>query len=34
MYPPLRDRKDDIPLLAGAFLNEFAQDNAKAYRRF
>lgn len=32
--PPLRDRKDDIPLLAGAFLNEFAQDNAKNIEGF
>lgn len=28
--PPLRERKDDIPLLAGSFLNEFASDNNKA----
>lgn len=27
--PPLRERKDDIPLLAGAFLREFAEDNGK-----
>lgn len=27
--PPLRERKDDIPLLAGAFLKEFATDNGK-----
>lgn len=32
--PPLRERKDDIPLLAGAFLNEFAQDNGKAIDGF
>ncbi|MCL2441376.1 MAG: sigma-54 dependent transcriptional regulator [Treponema sp.] len=27
--PPLRERKDDIPLLAGAFLKEFAEENGK-----
>jgi len=27
--PPLRERKEDIPLLASAFLREFAQENAK-----
>jgi len=27
--PPLRERKDDIPLLAAAFLGEFASDNGK-----
>jgi len=27
--PPLRERKDDIPLLAAAFLREFAQENGK-----
>lgn len=27
--PPLRDRKDDIPLLVAAFLDEFAKDNDK-----
>jgi len=27
--PPLRERKDDIPLLAAAFLKEFAQENGK-----
>jgi DNA-binding NtrC family response regulator len=32
--PPLRDRKDDIPLLAGAFLREFADDNGKAITGF
>ncbi|MEM7012921.1 MAG: sigma-54 dependent transcriptional regulator [Verrucomicrobiota bacterium] len=30
--PPLRDRKEDIVLLADAFLKEFAQENAKPYR--
>ncbi len=28
--PPLRNRKDDIPLLATSFLNEFSQENEKA----
>jgi len=28
--PPLRERKDDIPLLATVFLNEFARENGKA----
>jgi len=27
--PPLRERKDDIPLLAAAFLKEFADENGK-----
>jgi len=27
--PPLRERKEDIPLLAQAFLKEFASENAK-----
>jgi len=27
--PPLRERKDDIPLLAGAFLREFSEENGK-----
>jgi DNA-binding NtrC family response regulator len=27
--PPLRERKDDIPLLAAAFLKEFALENGK-----
>ncbi len=27
--PPLRDRKDDIPLLVASFLEEFASDNGK-----
>ncbi|MCL2804720.1 MAG: sigma-54 dependent transcriptional regulator [Treponema sp.] len=27
--PSLRERKDDIPLLAASFLKEFAQENAK-----
>ncbi len=28
--PPLRERREDIPLLASAFLKEFAQENEKA----
>jgi DNA-binding NtrC family response regulator len=28
--PPLRERKDDIPLLITAFLREFARENGKA----
>jgi len=28
--PPLRERKEDIPLLAAAFVREFAQENNKA----
>lgn len=32
--PPLRERREDIPLLALAFLNEFAQDNAKDIQGF
>ena len=28
--PPLRERKEDIPLLAAAFLREFSQENGKA----
>ncbi|MBT3271656.1 MAG: sigma-54-dependent Fis family transcriptional regulator, partial [Spirochaetales bacterium] len=27
--PPLRERKEDIPLLSAAFLNQFAEENAK-----
>lgn len=27
--PPLRERKEDIPLLAAAFLQEFAEENGK-----
>jgi DNA-binding NtrC family response regulator len=32
--PPLRDRRDDIPLLAMAFLREFAQENGKKLEGF
>ncbi|MDC7220092.1 MAG: sigma-54 dependent transcriptional regulator [Spirochaetales bacterium] len=27
--PPLRERKDDIPLLASSFLNQFSEENEK-----
>jgi len=30
--PPLRERKEDIPLLVAAFLKSFAKDNAKPFR--
>lgn len=29
MLPPLRDRKEDIPLLAEHFINKYASDNGK-----
>jgi DNA-binding NtrC family response regulator len=29
LVPPLRERRDDIPLLAMSFLREFAQENGK-----
>jgi DNA-binding NtrC family response regulator len=29
LVPPLRERKDDLPLLIIAFLKEFAQENGK-----
>jgi DNA-binding NtrC family response regulator len=32
--PPLRERRDDIPLLAMAFLGEFAQENGKKIEGF
>jgi DNA-binding NtrC family response regulator len=32
--PPLRERKEDIPLLAAAFLAEFCQENGKPALRF
>lgn len=32
--PPLRDRKEDIPLLAQHFLHKFAQENQKAVTEF
>jgi len=30
--PPLRERKDDIPLLAASFLDEFAEENGKTIK--
>jgi len=32
--PPLRERREDIPLLSLAFLREFAQENGKDIRAF
>ena len=32
--PPLRERKEDIPLLAAAFLREFAAENGKTVEGF
>jgi len=32
--PPLRDRKEDIPLLVERFLEQFCKENAKPPRRF
>ena len=32
--PPLRERRDDIPLLAMAFLREFAEENGKKLEGF
>jgi DNA-binding NtrC family response regulator len=32
--PPLRERRDDIPLLAMAFLKEFSQENGKRIEGF
>ncbi|MCS7337614.1 MAG: sigma-54 dependent transcriptional regulator [Verrucomicrobiae bacterium] len=34
VLPPLRERASDIPLLANAFLREFAQENAKPVKGF
>src|SRR5580765_7229595 len=34
LLPPLRERKEDIPLLAQTFLKEFATENAKAVTGF
>ena len=34
VLPPLRDRAGDIPLLAKAFLREFARENNKAVSEF
>ena len=32
--PPLRERREDVPLLAAAFLRRFGEQNAKALRGF
>jgi DNA-binding NtrC family response regulator len=32
--PPLRERREDIPLLAQSFMREFAQENGKAVKEF
>lgn len=32
--PPLRDRKEDLPLLVQAFLKESAAENGKSFREF
>ena len=32
--PPLRDRKEDIPLLVGRFIEQFCRENAKPLRAF
>ncbi|HEX4085006.1 MAG TPA: sigma-54 dependent transcriptional regulator [Chthoniobacteraceae bacterium] len=32
--PPLRDRKEDLPLLVSAFLKSFAKENGKPFREF
>jgi len=32
--PPLRDRREDIPLLAATFLHEFSQENGKQIEGF
>lgn len=34
IMPPLRERREDIPLLAQAFLKEFARENGKAVNDF
>lgn len=34
MMPPLRDRTSDVPLLAQAFLHEFAKENGKPVKDF
>ncbi len=34
LVPPLRDREDDIPLLADVFLRRYAEKNAKPLRGF
>lgn len=32
--PPLRERKEDIPLLVGRFLEQFCRENGKSAREF
>src|SRR5947209_4636079 len=32
--PPLRDRREDVPLLLATFLERYAQENGKPPRRF
>ena len=32
--PPLRERKEDVPLLLAHFLAQFCKDNGKPPRRF
>lgn len=34
MLPPLRERKEDIPLLVARFLEQFCRENGKPERRF
>jgi DNA-binding NtrC family response regulator len=34
VLPPLRDRREDIPLLAQTFTNEFAKENDKSVKGF
>ena len=34
LVPPLRERRDDIPLLAMSFLREFAEENGKKLEGF
>src|SRR5277367_3149169 len=34
LLPPLRDRKEDIPLLVARFLDQFCRDNGKPQRSF
>jgi DNA-binding NtrC family response regulator len=34
MVPPLRERKDDIPLLLNSFLNRFNSENGKSVKGF
>jgi DNA-binding NtrC family response regulator len=34
VMPPLRDHREDIPLLAGSFLKEMAKEHGKPFRRF